>query len=175
MMGWQQAGSESDNRIYSCHMPRLKPICTCWPMAPPLHPIPPTPSVLLTSLNCLEWVQMCDPQTLPLWSPLLGPQGSTKAGTQLEEPLAKVSLHTVTSFAGDCVRAIEVLRLNAGHFITQNDLTGFNLTAHRTQKWQVIPIHAQRQIIRMNINMIILQKQLCYTENGKTCISCISA
>lgn len=32
------------------------------------------------------------------------PQGSTKAGTQLEELLARESLHTVVSFAGDCMR-----------------------------------------------------------------------
>lgn len=61
------------------------------------------------------------------------PQGSTKAGTQLEELLAKVSPHTVTSFAGDCERVIEVLQLNAGHFITQSDLIGCSLTAHITQ------------------------------------------
>lgn len=70
------------------------------------------------------------------------PQGSTKAGTQLEELLAKVSLHPVTSFAGDCVGVIEVLQLNAGHFITQSDLMGFNLTAHRTQIWQAEKSHS---------------------------------
>lgn len=53
----------------------------------------------------------------------MDPQGSTKAGTQLEELLAKVSPHTVRSFAGDCVKVIEVKQLNTGHFII---LTGWN-------------------------------------------------
>lgn len=99
---------------------------------------------------------------VPTLEPLLEPQGSTKAGTQLEELLAKVSPHTVTSFAGDCERVIEVLQLNAGHFITQSDLIGCNLTAHITQMWQVDKplLHAQRQQIRINFNKIILKNDV---------------
>lgn len=42
------------------------------------------------------------------------PQGSTKAGTQLEELLARESLLTVVSFAGDCMRETAMLQLRAG-------------------------------------------------------------
>ena len=64
----------------------------------------------------------------------MDPQGSTKAGRQLEELLAKVSLHTVTSFAGDCVRGMEWLQLNAGHFIMQGDMVELFLFFKRLHK-----------------------------------------
>lgn len=127
--GWQQAGSESDKRTYPCHMPRLKPICTCWPMAAPFSPPPPPPQPHLPWVGTDVW--STDAPTLET---LLDPLGSTKAGTQLAELLAKVSLHIVTLFTSDCVRMIEVLQLHAGHFIMKNDMVECFLTAHINNK-----------------------------------------
>lgn len=132
--GWQPAGSESDNRTYLCHMPGLKPICTSRPMAFLVKP-PPSPPPLSPHQPHLPWVGTDVWSTdAPTLEPLLEPWGSTETGTELEELLAKVSLHTVTSFAGHWGGGgvMEVLWLNAGHFITQDDLTGCSFTAQGT-------------------------------------------
>lgn len=132
--GWQQAGSESDNRTYPCHMPRLKPTRVyAGQWLPPHHPS------LLLYQPLWPWVGTDVWSTdVPTPEPLLEPQGSTKAGTQLQELLAKVSPHTQSHRSQAIVlRVIEVLRLNAGRFITLSDLMGRSLTAHMAPTWQV--------------------------------------
>lgn len=98
-------------------MPKLKPI---WPMASPSALPPPSPT-------SQPWVGT-DVWSADALEPFLDPQGSTEAGTQLEELMAKVSLHNVTSLQGDCVRVLEGLGLKAGHFIIWNDM---QCTAHK--------------------------------------------
>lgn len=104
-------------------------------MASLLQPPPPSLSLLLlflsTSLTRLEWVQMCDPQTLPLWSPYWSHRAQQRLAHSSEELLAKVSPHSHIICRAIVRWVIEVLQLNAGrHFITQSDLMGCNLTAH---------------------------------------------
>lgn len=144
-------------------MSGLKPICTCWPMASLLQPPPPSLSLLLlflsTSLTRLEWVQMCDPQTLPLWSPYWSHRAQQRLAHSSEELLAEVSPHSHIICRAIVRWVIEVLQLNAGrHFITQSDLMGCNLTAHIARikhTGKSCCGTRKRQTRRMNFNKIV--------------------
>lgn len=88
-----------------------------------------TPSLLLfllTSLTCLEWVQMCDPQTLPLWSPYWTHRAQQRLADSLKSSWPKCHCTQSHHLQAIVLRGIEVLQLNKGHFIIQSDVVDHN-------------------------------------------------
>ncbi|CAB1417201.1 unnamed protein product [Pleuronectes platessa] len=66
------------------------------------------PPPLLLLLTSLEWVQMCEPQTLPLWSPYWTHRAQHRLADSLKSSWPKE--HTQSHhFAGDCVKELERL------------------------------------------------------------------
>lgn len=107
--GWHQAGSESDNRTYECHIPRLKPICNTLASdysqhIPPSHSyysFPSSPaSLALSGYRCVN------PQTLPLWSPYWTHRAQQRLAHSLESSWPKRSC-THSYHLLDCVRQIQ--------------------------------------------------------------------
>lgn len=159
MRGWQQAGSESDNKTYPSHMPRPKTICTFWPMASQLHPHPTplSPSSSPASLALSGY--RCVIHRRSHSGALIGATGLNKGWhTAWRAPGQSVIAHS------RIIWVRELLHLNAGHLITQNDLMGGNLTAHGTQK-----CHADKSYY--NIQIIFTTMMLCGEERGISCIS----
>lgn len=73
-----------------------------------------------TSLTCLEWVQMCDPHTLPLLSPYLSHRAQQELAHSFKSCWPKCH-HTQSHRLGDATAKCRT-------FNTQDDLMGCHLT-----------------------------------------------
>lgn len=91
----------------------------------------PPPLLLPTSLTGLEWVQMCDGQTLPLWSPYWSHGAQQRLAHSLRAPGQSVTAHSHII----CRRLCEDDRgdtVKRRIFITRSNLMGYNLEANIT-------------------------------------------